>query len=76
MDQKKQSDFWNTPLTASLVKSRDVGKAEMLLGYFIGLLRSSVFRHFTSILNTYFTDVLKLDLTFLTSLQLISTILL
>ena len=36
MDQKKQSDFWNTPLTASLVKSRDVGKAEMLLGYFIG----------------------------------------
>lgn len=75
MDQKKQSDFWNTPLTASLVKSRDVGKAEMLLGYFIGpiggLLSSGIF---TSILNTYFTDVLKLDLTFLTSLQLISTI--
>lgn len=75
MDQKKQSDFWNMPLTASLVKSRDVGKAEMLLGYFIGpiggLLSSGIF---TSILNTYFTDVLKLDLTFLTSLQLISTI--
>ena len=62
-------------MTASLVKSRDVGKAEMLLGYFIGpiggLLSSGIF---TSILNTYFTDVLKLDLTFLTSLQLISTI--
>ena len=47
----------------------------MLLGYFIGpvggLLSSGIF---TSILNTYFTDVLKLDLTFLTTLQLVSTI--
>lgn len=49
---------------------------EMLLGYFIGpfgaLLSSGIF---TSILQNYFTDVLKLDLGFLTTLQLISTVL-
>lgn len=48
---------------------------EMLLGYFIGpfgaLLASGIF---TSILQNYFTDVLKLNLTFLTTLQLVSTI--
>lgn len=74
MRQQKQSDFWNTPFTASLVKGKDVRPPEMLLGYFIGpiggLLSSGIF---TSILNTYFTDVLKLDLTFLTTLQLFST---
>lgn len=76
MSETKKSGFWNTPLTASLVKSQDVHIPEMLLGYFIGpiggLLSSGIF---TSILNTYFTDVLKLDLTFLTTLQLASTIL-
>lgn len=75
MSQQKQSNFWNTPLTSSLVKGKDVKLPEMLLGYFIGpvggLLSSGIF---TSILNTYFTDVLKLDLTFLTTLQLVSTI--
>ena len=49
---------------------------EMLLGYFIGpfgaLLSSGIF---TSILQNYFTDVLKLNLGFLTTLQLISTVL-
>ena len=48
----------------------------MLIGYFIGpfgaLLVSGIF---TSILQNYFTDVLKLNLTFLTTLQLFSTIL-
>ena len=76
MSQQKQSNFWNTPLTSSLIKGKDVRLPEMLLGYFIGpvggLLSSGIF---TSILNTYFTDVLKLDLTFLTTLQLVSTIL-
>ena len=76
MSQQKQSNFWNTPLTSSLIKGKDVKLPEMLLGYFIGpvggLLSSGIF---TSILNTYFTDVLKLDLTFLTTLQLVSTIL-
>lgn len=45
----------------------------MLIGYFIGpfgaLLASGIF---TSILQNYFTDVLKLNLTFLTTLQLFS----
>ena len=76
MSRQKQSNFWNTPLTSSLIKGKDVRLPEMLLGYFIGpiggLLASGIF---TSILNTYFTDVLKLDLTFLTTLQLFSTIL-
>ncbi len=76
MEGKTQSNFWNTPLTVSAVKGKDVNKAEMLIGYFLGplggLLSSGIF---TSILNTYFTDVLKLDLTFLTTLQLASTIL-
>ena len=76
MSQQKQTGFWNTPLTSSLIKDQNVRLPEMLLGYFIGpvggLLSSGIF---TSILNTYFTDVLKLDLTFLTTLQLFSTIL-
>ena len=73
---KPKGGFWSTPLTSSLVKSPDVKLPEMLLGYFIGpfgaLLSSGIF---TSILQNYFTDVLKLDLNFLTGLQLFSTIL-
>lgn len=75
MHETKQ-DFWNTPLTRSLVRSDEVKLPEMLMGYFIGpfgaLLSSGIF---TSILQNYFTDVLKLNLTFLTTLQLFSTIL-
>ena len=75
MREERKGNFWNTPLTASMIKTKDVRMPEMLLGYFIGpiggLLSSGIF---TSILNTYFTDVLKLDLTFLTTLQLVSTI--
>lgn len=70
-----KKDFWNNPLVRSRVKTQDVKMPEMLLGYFIGpfgaLLASGIF---TSILQTYFTDVLKLNLAFLTSLQLVSTI--
>lgn len=76
MNERIKAGFWNTPLTSSLIKGQDVRAPEMLLGYFIGplggLLSSGIF---TSILNTYFTDVLKLDLAFLTTLQLVSTIL-
>ena len=75
MNQKKH-DLWSSPLTSSRIKSPDVKLPEMLFGYFIGpfgaLLSSGIF---TSILQNYFTDVLKLDLTFLTTLQLFSTIL-
>lgn len=72
----QKNDFWSSPLTRSKVTSSDVRTPEMLLGYFIGpfgaLLSSGIF---TSILQNYFTDVLRLDLTFLTTLQLFSTIL-
>ena len=48
----------------------------MLIGYFIGpfgaMLSSGIF---TSILQNYFTDVLKLDLSFLSALQWVSTLL-
>lgn len=68
--------FWSSPLTRSAIRTNEVRLPEMLLGYFIGpfgaLLSSGIF---TSILQNYFTDVLKLDLTFLTTLQLFSTIL-
>ena len=71
-----KSNFWSSPLTRSHITSDDVKMPEMLLGYFIGpfgaLLSSGIF---TSILQNYFTDVLKLDLGFLTTLQLISTVL-
>ncbi len=72
----KKGDFWRSPLLASWVKTDDVKIPEMLIGYMIGpigaMLSSGIF---TSILQNYFTDVLKLDLAFLTSLQLLSTIL-
>ena len=60
-----KSNFWSSPLTKSRITSDDVKMPEMLLGYFIGpfgaLLSSGIF---TSILQNYFTDVLKLDLGF------------
>lgn len=72
----QKRDFWSSPLARSAVRSGEVKLPEMLLGYFIGpfgaLLSSGIF---TSMLQNYFTDVLKLDLTFLTTLQLFSTIL-
>ena len=71
-----QKSFWSSPLTRTAVRPGEVRLPEMLLGYFIGpfgaLLSSGIF---TSILQNYFTDVLKLDLAFLTTLQLFSTIL-
>ena len=72
----QKEGFWSTPLTSSLVKSQDVKLPEMLFGYFIGpfgaLLSSGIF---TSFLNKYFTDVLRLDTGFLSALQLVSTLL-
>ena len=74
MKQSKR-DVWQSPLAASMIKADKVVLPEMLLGYFVGpfgaLLSSGIF---TSILQNYFTDVLKLDLSFLTGLQLVSTI--
>lgn len=72
---EKQKSFWNSSFAKSNIKSEKVTMPEMVFGYFIGpfgaLLASGIF---TSILQNYFTDVLKLDLTFLTTLQLVSTI--
>ncbi len=76
MENRQSSSFWKKPIFQSAVKTEKVRMPEMLLGYFIGpfgaLLASGIF---TSILQSYFTDVLKLNLTFLTTLQLFSTIL-
>lgn len=76
MKLKGNTAFWQKPLTRSSVRTEEVRLPEMLLGYLIGpfgaLLSSGIF---TSMLQSYFTDVLKLDLTFLTTLQLVSTIL-
>lgn len=73
---KQKKSIWDGSLTASYIKTDEVKMPEMLIGYFIGpfgaLLSSGIF---TSILQGYFTDVLKLNLTFLTALQLFSTIL-
>ncbi len=72
---KNGKNIWSSPLLGSKIKSDKVKFPEMALGYFIGpfgaLLASGIF---TSILQNYFTDVLKLNLTFLTTLQMVSTI--
>ncbi len=76
MSNRTDKGFWNTPLTSTRIKSNDVRLPEMLIGYFIGpfgaLLSSGIF---TGMLQKYLTDVLKLDLNFLTGLQLLSTVL-
>ena len=62
MNKKNGNTFWSGPLTDSRIRSDSVKLPEMLLGYFIGpfgaLLSSGIF---TSFLNKYLTDVLRLD---------------
>lgn len=74
--KNKTKTFWKSGFAGTSIKSDKVTVPEMVFGYFIGpfgaLLSSGIF---TSILQNYFTDVLKLDLTFLTTLQLASTVL-
>lgn len=76
MNRAIHKDFWQSPLGRSGIRSREVRLPEMLIGYFIGpfgaMLSSGIF---TSILQNYFTDVLKLNLSFLSILQLASTLL-
>ncbi len=73
---EKKNSIWDKPMFQSRIKTDEVKMPEVLFGYLVGpfgaLLASGIF---TSILQTYFTDVLKLNLTFLTTLQLFSTIL-
>ena len=72
----KLSKLFELPPLRSSVKTEAVKLPEMLIGYLIGpfgaMLSSGIF---TSMLQNYFTDVLRLDLAFLTGLQLFSTIL-
>ncbi len=76
MGNKSGGGLWTSPFTSSLAKRDRVTLPEMLFGYLLGpfggLLASGIF---TSQLQNYFTDVLVLDLSFLTALQLFSTIL-
>lgn len=73
---KNNARLWSSPFASSLAPAESVRLPEMLIGYLIGpfgaMLASGIF---TSMLQSYFTDVLKLDLGFLTALQLISTVL-
>ena len=73
---KNKNTIWDNYIFKSRIKTDEVRLPEMLFGYFFGpfgaLLSSGIF---TSILQNYFTDVLKMNLAFLTSLQLISTVL-
>ena len=75
MRNDRPAGFWSFPLMRTAIRDEQVRLPEMLLGYLVGpfgaLLSSGIF---TSMLQNYFTDVLKLDLTFLTTLQLVSTI--
>jgi len=76
MSRKIDKNFWNTPFTSSRIKTNEVKLPEMLIGYLIGPFGAMLsFGIFTSILQNYFTDVLRLDLMFLTTLQLVSTLL-
>ena len=72
---KEKQGIWSNPLLSSKVTNPNVKPPEMLIGYLIGpfgaLLSSGIF---TSFLNQYFTDVLRLDTAFLSGLQLVSTI--
>ena len=72
MKKDANRNFWTTPLARSAIRGETVRLPEMLLGYLVGpfgaLLSSGIF---TSMLQNYFTDVLKLDLSFLTTLQLL-----
>ncbi|MCD7761150.1 MAG: MFS transporter, partial [Clostridiales bacterium] len=76
MSKNEKGGFWSTPLTSTAIKNDRVKMPEMLLGYLVGpfgaLLSSGIF---TSFLNKYFTDVLLLDTSFLSILQVVSTIL-
>lgn len=75
-ENTKKGGFWSSAFASSLVKTDKIRLGEKAWGYFIGpfggLLASGIY---TAILQNYFTDVLKLNLTFLSVLQLASTIL-
>ena len=71
-----RTSFWNHRFTRSRIRSERVQLPEMLFGYILGPMGATISGSiFSSILQSYFTDVLRLDLKFLTRLQLVSTVL-
>lgn len=71
-----KKSFWNHRFTRTRIKSDKVQFPEMLFGYILGPMGATISGTiFGSILQSYFTDVLRLDLQFLSRLQLVSTIL-
>ena len=70
------SQIWKSPLTSTLAHKDKVTTPELLIGYFIGpfgaMLSSGIF---TSFLQKYLGVVLQMDSSFLSILQLVSTIL-
>ena len=72
----QKRSFWNHRFTRSRVRSERVQLPEMLFGYILGPIGATISGSiFGSILQSYFTDVLRLDLKFLSRLQLVSTVL-
>ena len=72
----RRQSFWNHRFTRTRIKSEKVQLPEMLFGYILGPMGASISGSiFGSILQSYFTDVLRLDLRFLSRLQLVSTVL-
>ena len=72
----RRQGFWNHRFTRTRIKSEKVQLPEMLFGYILGPMGASISGSiFGSILQSYFTDVLRLDLRFLSRLQLVSTVL-
>ena len=71
-----KKSFWNHRFTRTRIKSEKVQLPEILFGYIVGPMGATISGSiFSSILQSYFTDVLRLDLQFLSRLQLISTVL-
>ena len=74
-ETKKKGGFWDTAFTRSLIHSDDITTAEKFIGYLVGPFGGLLcYGIFTSWLSTYFTDVLGLETSFLSTLQLVSTI--
>lgn len=72
----RRQSFWSHRFTRTRIKSEKVQLPEMLFGYILGPMGASISGSiFGSILQSYFTDVLRLDLRFLSRLQLVSTVL-
>ena len=66
----RRQSFWSHRFTRTRIKSEKVQLPEMLFGYILGPMGASISGSiFGSILQSYFTDVLRLDLRFLSRLQ-------